>query len=131
MQCVGFNALRQTLFLLTIYYRKRLISSSCGEGEGANIAGPHHFGKLSIQDHIPTRYYTMLFEHVQCSRLIYIYLTNLYVLQGPEPRPRDDYRLEFTTDQFSTNSDSELIVNLPNLDRDTPGQPMLMLQVRL
>ena len=50
-------------------------------------------------------------------------------LQGSDPRPKGDYRLEFTTDQFSTNSDSELIVNLPNLDRDPPGQPMLMLQV--
>ena len=42
---------------------------------------------------------------------------------------RPSYLYEFTSSQFEKNSLSELVVASPDLDRDAPSQPMLIVQV--
>ena len=42
---------------------------------------------------------------------------------------RPSYVYEFTSSQFEQNPAGELIVKTPNLDRDAPNQPVLMVQV--
>ena len=44
-----------------------------------------------------------------------------------EQRPA--YLYEFTSSQFEKNSLDELVVKSPDLDRDAPSQPMLIVQV--
>ena len=43
---------------------------------------------------------------------------------------RPVYDFEFTSGMFELNSDRQLVVKTDNLDRDSPNQPVLTLQVR-
>ena len=44
-----------------------------------------------------------------------------------EQRPK--YLYEFTSSQFEKNPEDQLVVKSPELDRDPPNQPMLIVQV--
>ena len=50
------------------------------------------------------------------------------MLQVPESE-RPVYDFEFTSGMFELNSDRQLVVKTDNLDRDSPNQPVLTLQV--
>ena len=50
------------------------------------------------------------------------------MLQVPESE-RPVYDFEFTSGMFDLNSDRQLVVRTDNLDRDSPNQPVLTLQV--
>ena len=50
------------------------------------------------------------------------------MLQVPESE-RPVYDFEFTSGMFELNSDRQLVVKADNLDRDSPNQPVLTLQV--
>ena len=50
------------------------------------------------------------------------------MLQVPESE-RPVYDFEFTSGMFELNSDRQLVVSTDNLDRDSPNQPVLTLQV--
>ena len=50
------------------------------------------------------------------------------MLQVPESE-RPVYDFEFTSGMFDLNSDRQLVVKTDNLDRDSPNQPVLTLQV--
>ena len=51
------------------------------------------------------------------------------MLQVPESE-RPVYDFEFTSGMFELNSDRQLVVRTESLDRDSPNQPVLTLQVR-
>ena len=50
------------------------------------------------------------------------------MLQVPESE-RPVYDFELTSGMFELNSDRQLVVKADNLDRDSPNQPVLTLQV--
>ena len=50
-------------------------------------------------------------------------------LQVPESE-RPIYDFEFTSSMFELSSDRQLVVRTESLDRDSPNQPVLTLQVR-
>ena len=51
-------------------------------------------------------------------------------MQVPESE-RPIYDFEFTSSMFELNSGQQLVVRTENLDRDSPNQPVLTLQVTL